>query len=137
MLPPGVTPPWRSTPFWPLPYGVAEGVGYSFRDQEEPFPAVGAPYRCVRTKQTPLRAPPCFNFFQSSEDGVESPSKEPWDILHDDDFGSNLINDAEEVLSEPSLVGFAFPSAGDTEWLARDSRSDAMNDSRHGRPSKD
>jgi hypothetical protein len=90
---------------------------------------VGAPYRCVRTKQTPLRAPPCFNFFQSSEDGVESPSKEPWDILHDDDFGSNLINDSEEVFSEPSLVGFAFASAGRTEWLARGTRSDAMNDS--------
>lgn len=69
-----------------------------------------------RSDSRPLRIEPELG--QRSENVSESASKEPWRVLHEDDFRSNDANHSEELGPEPSLVGRAEPFPRCADGLA-------------------
>jgi hypothetical protein len=54
-------------------------------------------------------------------------NSETWDVFQHEDSGSNFIDHPEEIVAKPSFVCESSTLAGQTEWLTRDTPSDARN----------
>lgn len=83
----------------------------------------------IRENATPLRIEPQRG--QVTEDDVESPNNESADVLHEDELGSHLANDACELSPEPGAlpVGDAGTLPGLGDVLAGEAASDEIHDS--------
>jgi hypothetical protein len=72
-----------------------------------------------RRYAVPFRSPPARG--QVGEDSIEpARGKEPWDVLHEEEAGSNLANDTPDLVPEPPLVGDASSLPGERVRLARE-----------------
>jgi hypothetical protein len=81
-----------------------------------------------RSEQVPLRIIPELG--QRPEYSSETSARsERWDVLQQDDAGSNIAKHPCDVGPEPPLVGLAELLSGDGPGLARESRSEAIHDS--------
>lgn len=54
-------------------------------------------------------------------------NKEAWDVLQEDERGSNLAKDPFDVVPDPSLVVFSEAFPGDGEGLAWEARRDEIH----------
>ena len=72
----------------------------------------------------PFRVIPCPG--QTSLDVPEPGSKEPWDVFHNDDSGSNHANDSEELGPQPSRVVLSLAFASERNRLTRESPDDGI-----------
>lgn len=102
------------------PFGTS-GVGHD----EEAF-ALMRSANGSRSKQSPFRIEPERG--KVGEAGRESSgSSESWHVFKDDEAGSNLAHDANDVGPDPALVGEPFALAGDAVGLAWEAGSDAIH----------
>lgn len=77
-------------------------------------------------KHAPLRIEPERG--QAPENGSEPVvNKQPWDVLQDDEAGSNVAKDAHDRVPDPALVGSAGPLAGDAPGLAGEAGGNDVN----------
>ena len=113
--------------FWLVPYGVALGVGYSFREYEEPFTAVRRA-DLLRSEQIPFRIVPAFG--QVAEDTVESSRSESCDVFHENEAGSYLANDSRVLGPETRPLSVETGSGSrKADVLAREAARDEIHDS--------
>jgi len=115
---------WPS--FWLVPYSTAVGVG----NNPEAVPLViGANGR--RRYAVPPMTIPALG--QLSEYGSKvRVSKETWNVLQEDESGLHLANDSNGGGPPVSRVVGTTSHSGDTERLARESRSNDIHDSTPG-----
>lgn len=107
------SPPTPLIPFCPEPYGCAVGVG---SQEEDAITEVRGADGC-RWNAVPFRSPPARG--QIGEDSIEpTRGKQAWDVFHEEDRGSNVANDAPDLIPEPPIVGDACALPGDAVRLA-------------------
>lgn len=100
---------------------ATSGVGHD----EQPFALVRST-NGRRSKQTPFRIEPERGKIGNAS--VESAGRnEPWDVFKDDEAGSNLAHDANDVGPDPALVFEPPALAGDAVWLTGEAGSDAIH----------
>jgi hypothetical protein len=115
-----------SPSFWLVPYGDAAGVGYSFREYEQPISAVrGA--NVSSAQHSPSRIKPESG--QVSEPPFEAigMSKSAPDIFQQDAVRSYFANDPRHVRPEIAVVVGPALLAGVGVGLARESSSDEIH----------
>jgi hypothetical protein len=75
---------------------------------------------------TPLRIEPSFG--KRSENAIQSPSKERWDVLSEDVAGSHSHSGVEHREPKPAALAVEpFAVAGDREVLAGESSDDELS----------
>jgi hypothetical protein len=101
---------------------VAVAVG----QDEDPLAAVGRTH-VARLEAAPLRIEPQRG--QVTEDDVESSNKESADVLHEDEVGSHLANDADVLAPETRARALddAGPLARGADVLAGEASNDEIH----------
>jgi hypothetical protein len=109
---------WRAAAALSRVFGVGQ--------DEDPIALVTGAH-VVRSEHVPFRIE--AERGQLADHAPESGSKETWDVLQKHAAGSHLANHARDVGPQPTRVIGAALLAGETDRLARESRSDQIHDS--------
>jgi hypothetical protein len=100
---------------------VAEGVGYAFREYEDPLPPLGRPH-VGRSEHDPLRIVPAFG--QAPENGVETSAPQRSHILEEHEGGLDFANGSEHLVPEAApRAGEPCSPPGEGDVLARETGS--------------